>query len=229
MAVSRNFKGSTYSDTLYTGDVGPSCDFYTAITYKVTDQKKLQNVLKEIKSEIGDLPDTIDPSTDPQGFSISGCSFEKMAEIDKYAETYLWQFVPDSGVSLSEDLVKSFLENPDKYIKPVNTHENYNSSGGNLYQVSLGTYDPHVTVLCYKNGFTKLSNMSGPQIPISQKAIYYMSMRDCFNTVVQNVVDNPATSPQTDPQAQMIVTDLTLNKYLTKILPTRVTFQGEMP
>jgi len=228
IAVSRNFKGSTYSDTLYAGDVGPSGDFYTAMTYKVTDQKKLQNVLKEIKSEIGDLPDTIDPSTDPQGSSLSGRSFEKMAEIDKYAETRLWQFIPDSGTTLSEEKVKAFLENPDKYINPVNHTENYNSTGGDLYYVALGTGDPHVRALCYKNGFTKLSNMTGPQIPISQKAIYYMSMRDCFATVVQNVVDNPVAT-QPGQQDQMIVTDLTLNKYLTKILPTRVTFQGEMP
>lgn len=230
IAVSRNFNGSIYSDTLYAGDAGddgPSGDFYTAMTYKVTDQKKLQNVLKEIKSEIGDLPDTIINTPESQ-FSLTGRSFEKMAEIDKYAETKLWQFVPDSGVSLSEDLVKAFLENPDKYIKPVNTHENYNGSGGNIYYVALGTGDPHVRVLCYNNGFTKLSNMTGPQIPISQKAIYYMSMRDCFANVVQNVVDSPATS-QPGQQDQMVVTDLTLNKYLTKILPTRVTFQGEMP
>jgi len=228
IAVSRNFKGSVYSDTLYAGDVGPSDDFYTAITYKVTDQKNLQNVMKEIKSEIGDLPDTITNTPESQG-SLTGHSFEKMAEIDKYAETRLWQFVPDSGTTLSEETVKAFLENPDKYINPVNHTDDYNSTGGDLYYVALGTGDPHVRVLCYKKGFTMLSNMTDPHIPISQSAIYYMSMRDCFSTVYQNVVDNPTTSPQTNPQAQMVVTDLTLNKYLTKILPTRVTFQGEMP
>ncbi|MHC9541202.1 MAG: hypothetical protein AB9903_16995 [Vulcanimicrobiota bacterium] len=211
-AISRNWKGFNAHDHYYNETISYDC--YTAITYRIKDREKFSAALEEVRKE---LPAT----TDSDATCLSNASFRKLAELDNYAETYSWTVQAQGGASLSETRVREMLSDPDKYIFPYTNNKNKTD----LY------YLPDAYIQRTQNGFSYISRILGSQNGDDQNMTYYhyMNMRDCCDTISQNIVDNPATSPQTDPQAQMIVTDLTLNKYLTKILPTRVTFQGEMP
>lgn len=79
-----------------------------------------------------------------------------------------------------------------------------------------------------------INNSIGSSIPNKYDLTGCLS--GLFNSIIDKIdksgAGNPAPTPSASPgegEPTMVTTDLTLNKYITNVLPTRVTFQGEVP
>ncbi len=204
VAVSRNWNGHTIHSGTATIVLG---DNYCAFTYRITDRERFNAAVKSAEKD-----------------------FSKITELDKYAESYLWMIQDGASKGVSKQFIQESLSDPDRYLTFDNKYCHTNSVTDAM-GIKRWVRDG---VMFDRRGKNGKGGKAAWEIyqgwGSGDDSAEWManSMLDCMQDITSSLSTEPnGSAGLTD--APLIVTDLTLNKYLTRILPTRVTFQGEMP